>query len=276
MTDNPEANPEGTPTSAPQDGSGETPNEPTFQLADTPEDGSSVEAVESPSEKIFGKYDTMEDAEHAFKEAEQRMHQATEEASTYRKAVENFSQTPQAPQAPAPDNEAMNEQLRGHLESNPFSTLMSLVNMGIQQSKDTENQQKAQTMGEFKKFASDPVYQGVAQDVWQSIQLEAAPNVEMSFLRAKLSQLSNSQTTEATSNAAMNQRMHVESGGSKQPVDSIRVELSDDARRVAGAFNMNPEEFVNLNKRVAQRKIQGERDKAPVSIDDWVAAGGAK
>lgn len=274
MTDNPEANTEVTPAPAPQEGS--EPTEPTFQLADTPEDGPSVDANEVPPDKIFGKYDSMEDAEQAFKEAEQRMHQATEEASTYRKAVENFSQTPQAPQVPAPDNEAMNEQLRGHLEENPFGTIMNMIKMGVGQEREADAHAKSQRLNEFQKFSSDPAYQDVAQEVWQSIQLDPNPNIEMSFLRAKISRLSNSQATQNTSDAALGQRMHVESGGSKPPIESIRVELSDDARRVAGAFDMNHEEFTALNKRVAERKIQGTRDKAPVSIDDWIAAGGAK
>jgi hypothetical protein len=275
MPDNLVANAEDTPTSTPQE-EGTMPPEPTFQFADTSEDGPYAEADEAPPVKYFGKYDTVEEAERGYKEAEREMHQAKEEAAAYRKAIENISQIPAQGQQQPPDTEAMNEQLRGHLESNPFPTLMSLAKMAIQQEREVENQQKSRLMGEFKKFSSDPSYKDVAQEVWQSIQYDPAPNVEMAFLRAKISRLSNGQARQSASNEAMNQRMHVESGRSAQPAETIRVELSPDARRVQGAFNMRNEDFVALNKRVAQKKLRGEREKAPVSIDDWIAQGGGR
>lgn len=272
MTDNKEVDAEDTSSSTPQEGS----EEPMFQLADTSDDGPIADADDSPSELIFGKYKTMEEAERGYKEAEHMGLQAKEEVSTLSKAIQNFSQTPQMPQAPAPDNEAMNEQLRGHLETNPFPTLMSLAKMAIQQEKQVENQAKSQMMGEFKKFASDPAYQGVAQEVWQDLQFEDSPNVEMAFLRKKVSQLSNSQNTQSTPDDPTNSRMFAETGSGKPPVKGITVELSEDARRVQGAFGDSNEDFIALNKRVAQRKVSGGRDKAPVSIDDWIAEGGGK
>lgn len=277
MTDEPTAVAEDTPTAVPQE---ETPEEGlTFEFADTPAEGPEAtgqqeEASPEEQEKIFGKYTSMEEAERAFKESEQRMHQAAEEASVYKKALAVVQPTP-APHA-QPDQEQIDEQFRGHLEQSPWQTLNTFVEHKWSELENQKTQQQSALMQEYNRYANDPMYADVAPQVMQSLALEQNPDVEKLFLRTKIANLQNGAASKAASSAAQGRRMHVESGSSRQAGGITRIEIDPDARRTQKAFGMSDAEFNELNKRVAMQQMSGTKGRAPVSIDDWLAQKGGK
>lgn len=275
-TENPTAEAEDTPTAAPQE---DAPTEPTFEFADTPTEGPDATGQEEavpPEEPIFGKYTSMEEAERAYKEAERMAHERAEEAATYRKALETVQPTPAA-QYPQPDQGQVDEQFRGHLEESPWQTLNMFVEHKWNELESRKSQTQSAMMQEYQKYASDPAFADVAPQVMQNLAMEQNPDVEKIFLRTKIAAMQNGATVKAASDAALGKRMHVESGSSRQPADTIRVEIDPEAKRMQKAFGMSDAEFQDLNRRTAMAKMSGKTGRAPVSIDEWRAAkGGGK
>ena len=276
MTDN---TPEGTPTDtsapAPQDGL-------TIEFADADTQGAEpvghdqgdAVAPEPQSITFAGKeYPSLAEAERAYQEAQRVMHERSEEAATYRKAIESIQAPIPAPQMGQPgSNEALNDQFRSQLENDPWNTLQAFVRHNIQQEQAQAAQHQSAMMGEVQQYAQDPLYQDVAQDVMRQLPFTPEPNVENMFLRAKLQKMQDAMTNGGAAAAAQAQRMHVESGTSRQPDNTLRIQIDPDAHRVKGAFRDTDEGFVASNKVAAVIKQQGMGGKNPVSLDQYRAA----
>jgi hypothetical protein len=269
MTDEPTAQATDTSEPAPQETDGDTLQ---FEIADTPGAEPTVEPTGDapPPEKYFGKYDSMEDAERGFQEAQRAMHEKAEEAAAYRKALEAVQTPAQQPQyAGQPDRDTLNDQFRSHLESDPFNALTAHAKYVFQQEQEAVRQQQQALMGEVQKYSTDPNFQDVAADVMQRLPYEQNPNVESMFLRAKIAKMTQQQATQSTQAAAQTQRMHVESGAATSPSDVLRIEVDPDARRVQQAFRDDDARFTDDNKVAAAVKQMGLGGKNPVSIDEY-------
>lgn len=141
------------------------------------------------------------------------------------------------------------------------------------QRRDAERTQaQSQMMGEYQQFANDPNFADVAGQVMQTLSMhQGTPNVKEAFLEAKLAHIQANAATQQVTDAAMNQRMHVESGVSRQPDSTLRIELDADANRVRDAFKMNDEEWTRLNRNTAMSQQRGEAGKKQFTIDQYRA-----
>jgi hypothetical protein len=272
MTDN-------TPEVQTDDTSGAAqPNaEPQVQLvaADTqplePDAQTDGDASVEPAPKYFGKYNSLEEAEVGFAESQSAMHRANEEAAAYRKALDAVQPTPAA--QPQPDMEHLNDTFRGQLETDPWNTLMAFTRNAIQQDRSQVQQEQSQMMGEYQKFANDPEFSADAAAVMQQLPFQQNPDVEKAFLRAKLQRMQTTTATQSTQDAALAQRMHVESGGTRPSDNTMRIELDADSARIRNVFPdlQDDAAWAELNRRTAVAKQMGLTGKKQVNIDQYRA-----
>jgi hypothetical protein len=259
-------------------GAAPTNAEPQIQLvaSDTPalEPDATTDGNASgePAQKYFGKYNSMDEAEKGYTESQSAMHRANEEAAALRNALDVIKTQTPAPNQGPPDQDAANDQFRAFAEQNPLAAIEFVADKMYQRRDAERTQAQSQMMGEYQKFAGDPNYSDVAGQVMQNLSLhQGTPNVELEFLKAKVAHMQSNSATQQVTDAAMSQRMHVESGSSRQPDSTLRIELDPDANRVKDAFKMNDEEWVRLNRNAALSQQGGQTGRKPVTIDEYRA-----
>lgn len=280
MTTNPKGSVEDTAMQAPQSDKGDGP---IVEFADTPADAPETgeRGPEAPPEPqmYFGKYTSMEEAEKAFKEAQRGFHEAKEEASVYRKAIESLQSQPQTqgnmPHTGMGNMDEINEKFRSQLESDTWGTLSAFVRHVYNNERQAEAQRQNAMMGQYKQYASDPQFADVAADVMQQLAYEQNPNVEVAFLKAKLDRLQRGQAVQSATDQVNAQRNFVEpSRGRQSEAEVLRIEMDPEARRVQRAFGLSEDQYRELAKSTAMAKVGGQIGKVPVSIDQWRGRGG--
>jgi hypothetical protein len=261
---------EPTPT---EDTSTTAPQEPAVEIVDTPqgepEGGTTATAPTEPQtqELIFGKYSSMEEAEKAYREAEQKMHDASKEASIYRDQIESSRSTP--PQYPAqPNTEEINERFRQSLESQPFETLVALADQRAEEKfrayTEAKEREQQETFRRFRDFSDKDGYRDVADSVAKNLPFsEPADAVEASFLRERVRMLEERVKKGAgagsTASALNQRRTFVEPGTGSGTADITRIEVDGDAKKFRSIFpGMNDEQYRKLVIDAARNKATRE------------------
>ena len=236
--------------------------------------GEGADTTPPPPEMILGKFNSQADLENAYQEVERKLHETSEQKSVYERALESIqgNQTTQT-QQPAPDMDAANDQFRTFAEQNPIGAIEFVAEQIVNRREQARTQAQSGMMTRFNTFSEDQLYRDVAPIVMQKMALDPSIDVEKEFMAAKIAQMTTNAQTQGVMQAAQTQRMHVETGSSRQADNTLRIEVDPDAHKLRGAFNDlgDSEEWKNLNIRTAKIQELKSSPKAPVSIDQWTA-----
>lgn len=283
MTDKPEAQAEGNQdTSQPEGGLQiEFADEADKTQPDLSAEGQGegAETTPPPPEWSLGKFESPEQLAKAYQEVEKTMHERSEEAATYRKALESINtQTTQqqaTPQA-GPDMDAVNDQFRAFAEQNPIGAIEYVAEQIVNRRDQAKQEMQTGIMSKFNELSANPIYKGVAPTVMQQMALNPQMDVEKAFMAETIKSMAAGAQTQAVSQQAQSQRMHVETGSSRQSDNTLRIEVDPDAHRLRGAFGdlQGGKEWEDLNVRAAKLSQIKQSPKAPVTIADWQKAGG--
>jgi hypothetical protein len=203
------------------------------------------------------------------------MHERTEENAVLRKALEQINPQTTQPQATphvGPDMDAINDQFRAFAEQNPIGAVEYVAEQIVNRREQARQEAQVGMMGKFNELSANPIYAGVAPTVMQQMALNPALDVEKAFMGETIKAMAANAQTQAVSQAAQSQRMHVETGSSRASDNTLRIEVDPDAHKLRGAFpDLQGKEWEDLNIRAAKLQQLKPSPKSPVSIVDWQA-----
>ena len=240
-----------------------------IEVVDTVAASPEANAVPSPqSAPIFGKYKSLDEAEHGYKEVERAMHEKAQEAATYRRMLDERQAQPVTPQyapAPVPD---FDEKFREQLADRPGDTIMSLVDFIVNKKLEQQTASQREVVRKYQTYASNPDYAPIAQEVAAQLPFANEPidPIEGAFLRAQIAHLKAQMQGRAA--APANPVFAEPSRGMSRPGSSLRVELDPDTARMRGMGDAKVRELASI---VARQKSNGGNMNV-MTIDDWEKA----
>jgi len=221
------------------------------------------------------KFETPEAMAQSYQEVERKLSETSAQKSVYERALESIqgNQTTQPAHQPAPDLDAVNDQFRTFAEQNPIGAIEYVAEQIVNRREQARTQAQSGLMNKFNELSANPLYQDVAPGVMQKMALDPGLDVEKEFMAAKIAQMQTNAQVQGVTQAAQAQRMHVETGSSRQADNTLRIEVDPNANRIRGAFNdlEGSQEWKDLNVRAARLQEMKESPKSGVSIDQWSA-----